>query len=80
MRFIFGGVILAAVLILSALPDSSGEPVRKATGIDKRVLWTTSRVQGSPEPPPPYRLEKVFADLTFEEPLELAPCRAGIAG
>jgi hypothetical protein len=24
----------------------------KAVGIDKRVPWTTSRVKGSPEPPP----------------------------
>lgn len=45
--------------------------VRKATGIEKRVLWTTSRVKGSPEPPAPYRTEIAFPNLHFVEPLEL---------
>ncbi|MFO0880160.1 MAG: PQQ-dependent sugar dehydrogenase [Gemmataceae bacterium] len=36
----------------------------------KRPLWTTSRIQGSPEPPPPYRLEVAFPKVKFFEPLE----------
>ncbi len=40
-------------------------------GLDKRVPWTTSKVTGSPEPPPPYKTERAFPKLTFEEPLDL---------
>lgn len=36
---------------------------------DERVLWTTSKVVGSPEPPDPYRLELAFPKLKLEEPL-----------
>src|SRR5271170_5078705 len=45
---------------------------RKPFGIEKRERWTTSRVVGSPDPPDPYRLENVFPDLKFNEPLELS--------
>ena len=48
--------------------DASKPPV----GIDKRVPWTTSKVKGSPEPPPPYRTEIAFPKLKFDEPLELS--------
>ena len=40
-------------------------------GIERRVLWTTSRVKGSPDPPAPYRTEPAFPQLRFEEPLAL---------
>lgn len=47
---------------------------RKPFGLDKRVPWTTSKVIGSPEPPPPYRTEPAFPKLPkFEEPLDLIP-------
>jgi uncharacterized repeat protein (TIGR03806 family) len=67
-----------AVLLLGALaglttltPGDSGKAARKKYGLEKRVPWTTSRVVGSPDPPPPYRLEKVH-DLKFDQGLELA--------
>lgn len=41
-------------------------------GPSGRTPWTTSRVQGSPEPPPPYTTERVFPSLTFQECLDLA--------
>jgi uncharacterized repeat protein (TIGR03806 family) len=47
------------------------EKPRKAFGIDKRVPWTSSHVQGSPEPPSPYLLENAFPKLKFEFPMEL---------
>jgi putative heme-binding domain-containing protein len=37
----------------------------------KRVPWTTSRVEGSPEPPHPYRVERAFSRLSFQNPLLL---------
>ena len=33
--------------------------------------WTASQITGSPEPPPPYRLERVFPKLQFDHPLEI---------
>ncbi|MEO7319410.1 MAG: PQQ-dependent sugar dehydrogenase, partial [Chthoniobacteraceae bacterium] len=41
-----------------------------SAGAAERVPWTTSRVHGSPEPPPPYRVERAFPKLTFAAPIE----------
>src|SRR5204862_5292676 len=38
----------------------------------KRAPWTTGNITGSPEPPPPYRIERAFPKLTFKNPLLLA--------
>jgi uncharacterized repeat protein (TIGR03806 family) len=56
---------------LASPPGETKEPVRKAFGIDKREPWTTSKVKGSPEPPPPYQLVSTYPKLTFNEALEL---------
>ena len=45
---------------------------RRATGIEKRIPWTTSRIQGSPDPASPYRTENAFPGLKFNEPLALS--------
>jgi uncharacterized repeat protein (TIGR03806 family) len=52
-------------------------PARKPYGIEHRVPWTTSKIHGTPEPPPPYRVDLAFKNLKFEEPLELAPSPRG---
>src|SRR5579871_6486830 len=36
-----------------------------------RTPWLTSRVVGSPEPPPPYRITRVFPKLTFKNPVDM---------
>ncbi len=67
------GLTLAVTITTLALGrDSSPRKERKPFGIDKRELWTTSKVKGTPEPPDPYRLENVFPNLQFDEPLELS--------
>lgn len=38
----------------------------------ERPAWTTSRLAGSPDPAPPYRVQPAFPQLTFEKPLDLA--------
>ncbi|MBM3738388.1 MAG: hypothetical protein FJW39_21610 [Acidobacteria bacterium] len=38
----------------------------------ERVPWTTSRLKGSPDPPPPYRLVRTFPLMKFKEPVFLA--------
>src|SRR4051812_34339892 len=72
--FILAGLALVGTALFLTLPAGRANPEkqRQATGIDKREAWTTSRVVGSPDPPPPYRLQKVFPDLKFNEALELA--------
>jgi glucose/arabinose dehydrogenase len=38
-------------------------------GIDRRTPLVTSRVVGSPDPPPPYRVKRVLPGLTFPFPI-----------
>lgn len=54
-----------------AAQDKDGKPVRKPVGIEKRVPWTTSKIKGFPEPPPPYSTEPAFPKLKFSEPLDM---------
>jgi uncharacterized repeat protein (TIGR03806 family) len=49
------------------------EPVHKAIGLEKRELWTTSKVKGSPEPPDPYTMVRTYPKIKFFESLELTP-------
>ena len=43
-----------------------------------RTPWTTSRVVGSPDPPPPFKVVRAFPNLKFDHPLLIArfPSRA----
>jgi putative heme-binding domain-containing protein len=45
------------------------DPPKRISGIASRTPWTTSRITGSPEPPPPYRIARAFPKLTFKNPL-----------
>ncbi len=69
-----GGLALAGTATVLALVAEKGAPktVRKPFGIEKRERWTTSRVVGSPDPPPPYRLQSVYPKLKFDQALELS--------
>jgi putative heme-binding domain-containing protein len=76
-------VFLLKVLSVQSVGFSEGEsagpeqapggppakPPERPYGIDRRVPWTTSRITGSPEPPAPYKIERVFPKLTFKNPL-----------
>jgi putative heme-binding domain-containing protein len=66
--------LVARTGLRSAEPRPGNVPVKgeRPHGIAERVPWTTSRVAGSPEPPPPYRIERAFPKLTFKNPLLLA--------
>ncbi|HVE42503.1 MAG TPA: PQQ-dependent sugar dehydrogenase [Planctomycetota bacterium] len=59
---------LLAILLLAAAQD--GAPA-------DRVPWTTSRLTGSPEPPPPLRSELAFPKLKFTQPVALVPFPGG---
>lgn len=38
---------------------------------DDRIEWTTSRVEGTPDPPPPFATERLFADVPLAQPTEM---------
>lgn len=59
-------LLFAALYFVSSSTDAA-EPFNTA----KRELWTTSKIVGSPDPAPPYLLRRAFANLKFDEPLEL---------
>ncbi|MFP6612943.1 MAG: PQQ-dependent sugar dehydrogenase [Pirellulales bacterium] len=63
--------LMAVVCPAIRLPADDGSSPPKPYGINKRVLWTKSRVIGRPEPPPPFRLERVFPKLKFSQPVYL---------
>ena len=44
-----------------------------AASAQQRVPWTNSHVQGTPEPPPPYVVERVEPEITFNHPLDITP-------
>jgi putative heme-binding domain-containing protein len=60
------GLVVALVAIIS-LSSHLGE----AKAAD-RTPWSTSRVTGSPEAPPPFQVERAFPSLKFTSPVDMA--------
>ena len=67
---------LPALTALSAASllfvSGRAQPADKPYGLDRRVPWTTSRLQGYPDPPPPYRLTRAFPQVSFKGPVFIA--------
>lgn len=63
----YAALTLGTVLSLLTYPAKADNPSR-STPI-KRTPWTTSRVTGSPEPPPSYVTERAFPNLKFNQSL-----------
>ena len=61
--------ITLALLVLGCLTTLAHAD--KPYGIQKRVPWTTSKMVGTPDPPDPYKLERVFPKLSFKNPVVL---------
>ncbi len=66
---VFGFAAWSGLMMAGDQPKSDGGA--KPFGIDKRVPWTTSKITGAPEPPPPYKIVRAFPKLTFRNPLLL---------
>ncbi len=60
---------LAVVVLLLSAGSLRGDD-RPAPRVG-RSPWTTSRFAGTPDPPPPYRVEPAFPKLTFDRPILL---------
>lgn len=67
----FLGLCRALTLAGADEPTVSGK-TDQPCGITARVPWTTSHVSGSPDPPPPYRTERVFPGISFQNPVVIA--------
>src|SRR4051812_48512133 len=69
--------LLLVVGFLARLVPSvadSPRPGDAPTAKSPRAPWTTSRVVGSPDPPPPFKVVRAFPNLKFEKPLLVARC------
>lgn len=66
---LFSPVILSIGMLAIGLAVRPGQPVAAAP--EKRQAWTTSKITGTPEPPPPYRVVPAFSKLQFKNPLHL---------
>jgi glucose/arabinose dehydrogenase len=55
------------IALSSAVPAFAVEPLTPAD----RILWTESKVVGSPEPPTPYQTKQVFEQLKLAQPIYL---------
>jgi putative heme-binding domain-containing protein len=62
-----------AVGLVCALGEPSEHPKVGPAKL-ARPAWTTSRVVGSPDPPPPFRVVRAFPNLKFAHPLLMARC------
>src|SRR5262249_18044464 len=67
--FLIGTTAALGCLALAAEPAPDRE--NRLSGLEKRVPWTTSKLTGSPEGPPPYRTERVFPQLKFKKPVTI---------
>ena len=64
--FSLAAIILSGALVLckeGELPNAGNQP--------QRVPWTTSRILGTPEAPPPYQSERIYTKLGFRNPVLL---------
>jgi uncharacterized repeat protein (TIGR03806 family) len=68
---IVGLIITAAATLTFVRADTQSK--QKPYGIAKYIPVTTSTVVGSPEPPPPYRVEKLFPKLKINYPICVRP-------
>jgi hypothetical protein len=59
--------ILALSLVIAGVGADRCDAAEPATGA--RKPWTTSRVVGSPDPPRPFRVVRMFEQLKFDHPL-----------
>src|SRR5262245_20716180 len=66
--------LFLAWLALALLAGLAGLAASFAAGpaTAPRVPWTTSKVTGSPEPPPPSKVVRAFTNLKFKQPLLMA--------
>src|SRR3954469_22644590 len=63
-------MIVATWLCCCAAAEEPARPKLAAN----RIPWTASRVFGSPDPPPPYKIVRAFPNIKLEKPLLMSRC------
>lgn len=71
-RVLLLGLVCGLFYTQAALIGAERAPVKKPYGIETRTPWNSSRIQGSPDPSPPYLTEVAFPGIRFDEPLNAA--------
>src|SRR5947208_6618597 len=67
LLLVAGSVAWRASATAEPLQPKGAEPQKSA-----RTPWTSSRVVGSPDPPPPFKVVRTFPNLKFKNPLLMA--------
>ena len=67
-------IMLAAVFVtwLGSAGDDGKKPGNAGPTRSGRTPWTASRVVGTPDPPPPFKVVRAFPNLKFDHPLLIA--------
>ncbi|MBO12006.1 MAG: hypothetical protein CMJ68_14725 [Planctomycetaceae bacterium] len=66
-------VFAIACLLSASAAQSADKDSTKATAPTRKTPWSTSKVQGTPEPPSPFLAERRFPKLKFTNPVEMRP-------
>jgi putative heme-binding domain-containing protein len=67
---LLAGIVAWLVSAAAAPPTTTESKPAKSV----RTPWKTSRVVGSPDPPPPFKVVRAFPKVKFEHPLLIARC------
>lgn len=62
-------ILMVAIAAPSRLEEKKPAAPQATFRLDRRIPWTTSRVVGTPEPPPPYRTVRAFPKLKVSAPM-----------
>src|SRR5688572_3339731 len=62
-------VIFASVHADEPKSQAPSKSAATSFGLTQRIPWPPSRVVGSPEPPRPFRTERVFSHIQFKHPV-----------
>jgi uncharacterized repeat protein (TIGR03806 family) len=70
-------IAAACATVAAAVVPKPRPETRVAVPPAPRPAWTRSAVVGTPDPPPPFRTQRAFPRLAFEQPTALAASPAG---
>jgi len=68
---------LAAAILSGSFVHCNEGDLPNAGNEAQRVSWSTSRILGTPEAPPPYRSERAYPKLGFRNPVLITPAPFG---
>jgi uncharacterized repeat protein (TIGR03806 family) len=70
-----GSCLLTIALVVTGARAVNADDKSTKPSSTARIPWTSSRLAGTPEPPPPYTIEPAFPSLKFDHPLVVASAK-----